>query len=618
VADGEPGELVFTTLTKEAFPLIRYRTRDIADAHREAPAPAGAPRAHEPRHGRTDDMLIIRGVNVFPSQIEEALLRVEGTAPHYLIEVDRPGALDEVTVLGILWLTFLNIFVGIFVAFVFFGARTRRMGLHLDAHTFPEWLGRRFQSRFLQGAVGLLIFVFMPLYAASVLIGAAKFISEQLHMDYEAALFTFSVIIALYVIMGGLKGVMYTDALQGTIMFVGMAILLVMAYWGLGGVVPAHQALTDLAGQVPEKLAKGGHLGWTSMPQFGSPIWWTLVSTIVMGVGIGVLAQPQLAVRYMTVKSDKELNRAVPIGGVFILMMTGVAFVVGALSNVYFFRSTPPPPPPPAVVAAAETQPAVEAPAPVPAPVVAPAAPAKPMIAIVAAKGDVDRIMPMYLKQEMPDWFGVVFMLTLMAAAMSTLSSQFHTMGTSLGRDVCEQALRRTSRSGGVMATRVGILLGIVVSVWLGYVLEMKFKQTGTEIIARGTAIFFGLCASAFLPMYIGGLWSRRITRSGAIAGMLVGTFVSLFWMLFVHEKSSTTLLLCKELFGTRSLGIGLLEGGKETFHKLGPFVWAFVDPLIVALPLSALTTFVVSCFTSPLPAEHVERCFKKARALRA
>ena len=55
-----------------------------------------------------------------------------------------------------------------------------------------------------------------------------------------------------------------------------------------------------------------------------------------MGVGIGVLAQPQLAVRYMTVKSGKELNRAIPIGGVFIMMMTGVAFIVGALSNVHF------------------------------------------------------------------------------------------------------------------------------------------------------------------------------------------------------------------------------------------------------------------------------------------
>ena len=98
VQDGEYGELVFTALTKQAMPLLRYRTRDIA-ALEPCPCPCGRTTVRMSRvQGRTDDMLIIRGVNVFPSQIEEALLRVEGTAPHYLIEVDRPGTLDTFTV----------------------------------------------------------------------------------------------------------------------------------------------------------------------------------------------------------------------------------------------------------------------------------------------------------------------------------------------------------------------------------------------------------------------------------------------------------------------------------------------------------------------------------------
>jgi phenylacetate-CoA ligase len=80
------------------MPVIRYRTRDIASLD-HSPCACGRTGVRMSRVvGRTDDMLIIRGVNVFPSQIEEALLRVEGTAPHYLIEVDRPGALDEVKV----------------------------------------------------------------------------------------------------------------------------------------------------------------------------------------------------------------------------------------------------------------------------------------------------------------------------------------------------------------------------------------------------------------------------------------------------------------------------------------------------------------------------------------
>jgi len=98
VADGEVGELVFTSLTKEAMPVLRYRTRDLASLDR-SPCRCGRTGVRMSRVvGRSDDMLIIRGVNVFPSQIEEALLRVEGTAPHYLIEVARPGTLDEAVV----------------------------------------------------------------------------------------------------------------------------------------------------------------------------------------------------------------------------------------------------------------------------------------------------------------------------------------------------------------------------------------------------------------------------------------------------------------------------------------------------------------------------------------
>lgn len=98
VAMGERGELVFTSLTKQAMPIIRYRTRDLACLDDSA-CPCGRTGIRMSRVvGRTDDMLIIRGVNVFPSQIEEALLHVEGTAPHYLIEVDRPGVRDEIVV----------------------------------------------------------------------------------------------------------------------------------------------------------------------------------------------------------------------------------------------------------------------------------------------------------------------------------------------------------------------------------------------------------------------------------------------------------------------------------------------------------------------------------------
>ena len=94
--DGEEGELVFTSLTKQAMPVIRYRTRDLTRLLPGTAYPAF--RRMQKVTGRSDDMMIVRGVNVFPSQIEEQILRVEGLTPHYLCVLTRPGSLDELTV----------------------------------------------------------------------------------------------------------------------------------------------------------------------------------------------------------------------------------------------------------------------------------------------------------------------------------------------------------------------------------------------------------------------------------------------------------------------------------------------------------------------------------------
>jgi len=108
--------------------------------------------------------------------------------------------------MSLLWLTFCNIFVGIFIAFVLLGGKTRRIGHALDAHTFPELLGRRYESRFIQVVAGLVIFLVMPLYAAAVLIGGSEFIATHFSIPYELALLVFAVLTAGYVITGGLKG----------------------------------------------------------------------------------------------------------------------------------------------------------------------------------------------------------------------------------------------------------------------------------------------------------------------------------------------------------------------------------------------------------------------------
>jgi solute:Na+ symporter, SSS family len=458
--------------------------------------------------------------------------------------------------MGLLWLTFLNILVGIFIAFVFFGKRTRKMGHNLGALTFPEFLSKRFDSRFIQYFSGLVIFFGMTLYASVVLIGMARFAETTLSIDYNIALVVLAVIVALYVIFGGIRGVMYTDALQGTIMFVGMFILLVATYWILGGVTDANQALTNLVNVVPAKSTAAatatGFTGWTSMPALGSPFWWTLVSTLILGVGIGVLSQPQLVVRFMTVKSNKELNRAVLIGGIFILLMTGTAFIVGALSNLYFFDTVG-------------------------------------KLAIQVTNGNADSIIPAFITAAMPLWFAYLFMITLLSAAMSTLSAQVHTQGTALGRDIYETV---TNKKGGasVMVARLGISIAMIIAVIMGFILP-------TNIIAVGTSMWFSITAAAFLSMYVFALFWKGCTKAGAISGLVVGTFISLFWLVFEYKKSAEALGIAKAITGHAMLSTSL--------------PWPTVDPIIIALPIAFVVTVVVSLLTKKPSKEHMEKCFE-------
>jgi hypothetical protein len=107
--------------------------------------------------------------------------------------------------MGLLWLTLLNIFVGVFLAFIVYGKRTRKMGHNLGAMTFPELLGKRFDSKFVQCFSGLVIFFGMPMYASVVLIGAARFLETTLNIKFDLALLIYTIIIAVYV-MGRAEG----------------------------------------------------------------------------------------------------------------------------------------------------------------------------------------------------------------------------------------------------------------------------------------------------------------------------------------------------------------------------------------------------------------------------
>jgi SSS family solute:Na+ symporter len=257
-----------------------------------------------------------------------------------------------------------------------------------------------------------------------------------------------------------------------------------------------------------------------------------------LGVGIGCLAQPQLVVRFMTVKSSKQLNRGVFIGCLFLIITVGAIYHAGALSNLFFLKT-------------------------------------EGAVATEVVK-DIDKIIPYFINKAMPDWFSALFMLCILSASMSTLSSQFHTMGAAAGSDIYGTYKPR-SRGRLTSVIRLGVLVSILVSYVICYMLP-------NDIIARGTSIFMGICAAAFLPAYFCALYWQNATRKGVVASLWVGTLASLFALVFLHQKEAAAMGICKALFG------------RDVLIEAYPF--SVIDPILFALPLSVMAIVVVSWVT--------------------
>jgi len=398
---------------------------------------------------------------------------------------------------SLLWLAFLNIFVGIIIAFIFYGFRTRKMGISLNAMTLPELLGNRFNSKSLQAVSGLIIAIFITFYTTAVFLAIASLFEITFGIPYVVCVIIFTVIVAIYLVVGGLYAVMWTHAIQGVLMLVGMLILAIGIYGMLGGIGPAHEAAASLT---HEQLID---MGWakvpvgfttlTSMPDAFSPAFMFLL-TLIFGVGIGVLAQPQLIIRYLSAKDEKSLRRAVPYGGIFILLMTFIAFSIGPLCNVLMINNN------------------------------------------LKYPGTPDKVVPLIVNELFPSWFVILFLFAILSAAMSTASALFHTAGASIGRDVCEKGfMKEISEKKALLITRLATL-GIIIA-------TLILSLNPPDVVAVLTSFFFGLMACTFLAPYTLMLYWKKISRAGAWAGMLGGFIFTMLWYILVYFKTAPQLI---------------------------------------------------------------------------
>ncbi|MBE6526767.1 MAG: sodium:solute symporter family protein [Thermoplasmata archaeon] len=469
--------------------------------------------------------------------------------------------------LTVMWLCFLNLFVGLFIAFLIFGPRTRRIGRKLGAATFADLLGKMYRSKGIRAFTAILIIVMMPIYCAAVLKGGVNSVAVLTGLNdlYDAILIIMAVIVGVYVVYGGIIAVMYNDALQAGIMFAGMAVILVVTFSTLGGVTPAFSALENIDVSAAAGVLDG-FTGWTSVAELGSMEWMLVVTTFLMGVGLGVLTQPQLIVRFMSAKDDKMLNRSLIVGSIFMMLIVGSAYTCGALCNVYFMDEHG--------LAASK---------------------------YVAGLGlGTDFIVPQYILELFAggfsgDFFICLFLLSLVCASISTISALMHTIGAAGGYDLFtlieNRKERRVLDSQNIRVNRIVTAFMMVLVVVYCYIMP-------NDIIAKATSLFMGMTAAALLPSYVHGLYAKGITdKRAAICSITAGTVSYLFWALFINQSSSVFLPVCKWITGKAVLFTGPI---------------AFCDALVISLPLS-IAVFAIVWFVgkhtsaSPAPAAGAE-----------
>lgn len=454
--------------------------------------------------------------------------------------------------MSLMWLCLLNLFVGLIVAFIIFGGPTRRKGKQLGAATYADLLGKIYHSKGIRAFTAILIIVMMPIYAAAVLKGAVNSMATitGLNEFYDLILILLSLIVAVYVVYGGIIAVMYNDALQAAIMFVGMAVILIVTYSYFGGVTAGNSALVDLwdtnFSAIWAEVGSGtldGFNGWTNFSTFGSEEWLTVVTTFLLGVGIGALTQPQLAVRFMSARSDRDLNKSLMIGSIFMIVIVGSAYTVGALSNVYFFDMH--------------------------------GTYAYDYITSIGLGTDYiipQFILEIFANMTFGDLFVSLFLLALVCAAISTISALLHTIGAAGGYDLYTLYENKKGRMKGdsqnIKLNRIVIVLVMILTVVYCYLMP-------SDIIAKATSVFMGITAAALLPAYFHALYSKRPCKKAALISISVGTLAYMFMALFINEGTSVFLPVCEFLTGQSVLFPGSM--------------WADVDPLVVSLPLSII-----------------------------
>ena len=363
--------------------------------------------------------------------------------------------------------TAIGLWLGTYLNWLFVAKRLRKYTfISQDSITIPDFFENRFRDtkHILRLVSGIFIVIFFLVYTSSQFAAGGKLFTTIFGVDYKIGLIIGAVIILAYTTLGGFNAVCSTDTIMGATMFVALIIVPVVAFNQVGGSEGLSQRLAELT---PESLGffpkENGHIN-------------TLLLASSLGWGLGYFGQPHILVRFMAIRTPDEVHKSRIIAMVWVTVTLAAAIIVGIIGK-----------------------------------------------AMMPDLADGETVFMQMINGMFHPVIAGLLMTAILAAIMSTASSQLLVTASSISRDILATIFKRDVNGRGIVwASRIAVVAVSVIAIVMAF--DPNSSVFGLVSCAWGG---FG---SAFGPLILFSLFWRRMTLPGAIAGMITGGVVDLFW----------------------------------------------------------------------------------------
>lgn len=399
------------------------------------------------------------------------------------------------------WIVF-GLALGTYLNWKIIARRLRNFSICFgDSITIPEYLQNRFQSNSptIRLICSIVILVFFLLYVASGFSAQAKLFEELFDMNYRTALFLGAFIILLYTYLGGFMAVCWTDFFQGILMFFGLILVPVILFGKLSA--------ADLAPVFSPKYITSTLFSSQSNNQWGEVI-------SGLGWGIGYFGMPHILVRFMAARSSKEISLSRRIAIVWVCLTLVAAFCIGLLGKIYLAKEG----------------------------------------IIYEDQAMAERVFMKLSAALFNPWIAGIFFSSLLAAVMSTISSQLLVLGSAVINDIYNLFKKKKDGEASIFLSRLSIVVAALISIMIAWFPD----NTVMDFVSYAWAGF----GATFSPVILLSLVWKRLTVSGALSGLISGTVGVLLWESFdLHTVIGVySIVPCFILSFLVIIGVSLLD----------------------------------------------------------